>query len=169
MGNLLTKDALLAATDLREEELYLPTLGGSVRVRSLSAAYSNNAVSEASTVENVRGEAIAKFSAAKLEELKVLQGLVDPKLDTVEEARQLSQQVGPAWKLIVEKIDELSGTSSEDVESTNQLFRSSGTSAGRSDEVNGAAGGRAGSDRGVRAGVADGDAGERARTEDEPA
>lgn len=149
---ILTKDALLAASDLREEELYLPSLGGSVRVRTLSAAYSNDAISQASSVENVRGEAVAKFSAAKLEELKVLKGLVEPKLDSLDEVHNWSLQIGPAWKAIVEKIDELSGLSKEAADATDRAFPVGGASSHGPAQSDGSAAGSNGSDQPVSVG-----------------
>lgn len=125
---ILTKDALLQASDLREREVELPSIGGSVRVRGLPAAYSNQAISEAlEMVSGRRGEQTAHVNTEKLEVLQALHGLVEPKLDTVEEARKFAQNCGPAFRKVIEAIDELSGVDKEAVEQTNALFQDGGT------------------------------------------
>ena len=99
----LSKDALLKASDLRTKEIELETIGGSVVVQGLSAAYSNQASSEALEMKTTaRGDQIASVNTAKLETIQVLHGLVEPKLDTIEEAEQFMQNCGPAAKAIVE-------------------------------------------------------------------
>ena len=124
---LLTKDALLGASDLREREVELPSIGGSVRVRGLGAAYSNQATSEAlKLITGARGEQTATVDTAKLEILQVLHGLVDPKLDSFEEAERFMQQCGPAARAIVNMIDELSGVDKEAIEKTNATFQTGG-------------------------------------------
>lgn len=124
---ILTKDALLGATDLVEREIELPTLGGSVRVRSLPAAYSNQAQSEAlEVVTGRRGEQTAHVNTAKLEALQVLHGLIDPKFNSIEEVNTFAQQCGPAWHEIVKAIDEISGLDKEAIERANAMFQSGG-------------------------------------------
>lgn len=150
---ILTKEALLGASDLREREIELPSLGGSVRVRSLSAKYSNQAISDAIEMVNVRGEQIARFSQTKLEELQVLHGLVDPKLETVEEARVFSERVGPAWRQIVSAIDELSGIDKEAIQRANDTFPPGGQVKKGSSKSNGAAGGSGRPDLSARTGA----------------
>jgi hypothetical protein len=60
---ILSKEALLGASDLVEREVELPSIGGSVRVRSLPAAYSNEATSQALEVsQGRRGEQTAKIN-----------------------------------------------------------------------------------------------------------
>lgn len=152
---ILSKDALLGASDLREREIDLTPFGidGSVKVRSLPAAYSNQASSEAlELVTNTRGEQTAKVNTAKLEELQVLHGLIDPQLSSVDEVRAFSQKVGSSWRAIVNAIDELSGVDKEAIERANAMFQL----GGRGKEVpasNGSAGGDGGSDLHARAGV----------------
>ena len=123
----LTKDALLKASDLKTKEVDLETIGGSVVVQGLSAAYSNQASSEALEMKTTaRGEQVASVNTAKLETIQVLHGLVDPKLDTIEEAEQFMRQCGPAAKAIVEAIDELSGLDKEAISEASARFPSSG-------------------------------------------
>lgn len=121
---LLSKDALLSASDLTEKEVELPSIGGSVRVRSLPAAYSNQATSEAlKLVTGARGEQIATVDTSKLEILQVLHGLVEPKLGSIAEAERFAQQCGPAFKEVVRVIDEISGVDKEAIEQAAATFR----------------------------------------------
>lgn len=124
----LSKDALLKASDLRTKEIELETIGGSVVVQGLSAAYSNQASSEALEMKTTaRGEQVASVNTAKLETIQVLHGLVDPKLENLEEAEKFMQNCGPAAKKIVEAIDELSGLDKEALETAQAKFQSGGT------------------------------------------
>ena len=151
---LATKEALLAASDIREREIELPSIGMSVRVRALSAAYSNQALQEAAEMQTTsRGEQVARFSVSRLDELKILHGLVEPKLDSIDEARQLSQQIGPAWKEIIVAIDELSAFDSEAVAKANDSFRAGGQGEKGTPPLNGASAGGDGPDIPARTGA----------------
>jgi hypothetical protein len=131
---LLTKDALLKASDLVEREVELPTIGGSVKVRSLPAAYSNEASSKAlRLISGPRGEQQATIDTAELEVLQALHGLVDPKLNSVEEARTFAQNCGPAFKEVIKVIDEISGVDKEALENAQARFPASTNGAGRDD------------------------------------
>jgi hypothetical protein len=122
-----TKDGLLNASDLVEREVDLDTIGISVLVRSLPAAYSNQATSEAlEVVTGRRGEQSARVNTAKLEQLQVLHGLVDPKMNSLDEVIAFSQRCGPAWRRIVDTIDEISGIDKAAIEKTNATFQSGG-------------------------------------------
>jgi hypothetical protein len=150
----LTKSALLGASDLVTREVVLPSLGDSVTVRSLPAAYSNQAMSEAlEVVTGRRGEQTARVNTQKLEELQVLHGLIDPKLDTVEEVRALSMQIGASWRTIVETIDAISGIDKAAIERAEQTFPAGGEDAGGSELGDGAPTGNGRSDLPVRAGA----------------
>jgi hypothetical protein len=156
---IASKDDLLRASDLVEREVELPSIGMSVRVRSLPAAYSNHAVSEAieTVVEQQRGRQIqtARVNKEKLEALQVLHGLIEPKLATIEEVNLFSQQCGPAWMKVVETIDEISGIDKEAIEKANTLFRPSGSDEDGAHLENGVASGQGsgGPDLHVRTGV----------------
>jgi hypothetical protein len=122
-----TREALLGASDIVERDLELPTLGLTVRVRSLPAAYSNQATSEAlEMITGPRGEQTAHVNTAKLEALQVLHGLVEPKLHSLEEAFAFAQRTGPAWRTVVGAIDEISGIDKEAIERANAMFQSGG-------------------------------------------
>lgn len=122
----LSKSALLEASDLVERDVELPSLNGTVRVRSLPAAYSNQAMQEATQMVTIKGEQTVRINVSKLEALQVLHGLIDPKLDSVEEAEALAAKLGPSWRRIVTTIDEISGVDKEAIEKANTLFQPGG-------------------------------------------
>jgi hypothetical protein len=122
-----SRDALLGASDIIERDVELPSLGLSVRVRSLPAAYSNQATSEAlEMITGPRGEQTAHVNTGKLEALQVLHGLVEPKLGSIDDAYTLAQRTGPAWRKIVEAIDAISGIDKEAIEKANATFQPGG-------------------------------------------
>lgn len=131
----LTREALLGACDLEEVDVDLPSIGGKVRVRSLPAAYSNQAQSEAlEMVTGRRGEQTAHVNTVKLEALQVLHALVEPKLNSIEDANTFAQHVGKAWRVIVDKIDEISGIDKAAIEAAEARFPVGGQGeAGRSE------------------------------------
>lgn len=150
----LSKDALLGASDLEEREVDLPSIGGKVKVRSLPAAYSNQATSEALEMKTTnRGEQIATVNSAKLEVLQVLHGLVEPKLRSLAEAERFAQQCGPAFKDVVRAIDELSGVDKEAIEEANARFQGGGTSQNGAHLGDGDSAGDGGPDLSPRAGA----------------
>ena len=153
MGRL-TKSALLGATDLVEKEVELPTIGVSVVVRWLGAAYGNEAQSKALEMKTIGNTQIATVNTAALEELQVLHGLVDPHLDSVEEVRGFMEKCGPAAKAIVAAIDELSGLDKDAIEAANARFPGGAESAtsGNGDGLHGPATGSGGPAVPVRAG-----------------
>lgn len=127
----LTKNDLVTRSDLVEREVDLPSLGGTVKVRSLPAAYSNQAMTDAQETHiDRRGEQTAKINVRKLEEIKVLHGLIDPKFDNLEEVRSFAENCGAAWNLIVKAIDEISGVDQESVEKINSRFPAGGQGEG---------------------------------------
>lgn len=141
---LLSKESLLKANDLKEKEVELPTIGGSVKVRGLSAAYSNEASSKAlKLISGPRGEQQATVDTAELEIIQVLHGLVEPQLTSIEEARLFAQNCGPAFKDVVKAIDDLSGLDKEAIEKAAATFpASNGSEAEQAVEDPTDAGGR---------------------------
>jgi hypothetical protein len=118
-----SKEALLGASDLREEDVELPSVGLTVKVRSLSAAYSNQASSEALELKTTpKGEQIATVNTAKLEALQALHGLVEPKLASLQEAEVFAQRCGPAFKEVIRVIDDISGVDKDAIEKANATF-----------------------------------------------
>ena len=126
----LSKDALLSASDIRQEEVDLPSIGGSVLVQGLSAAYSNEAQSEALEMVTSGREQIARVNTQKLENLQVLHGFVDPKFDSLAEVEAWMKKNGPAAKTAVAKIDELSGIDKEAIVEAKAKFPGGGEDAG---------------------------------------
>lgn len=121
----MTRDALLSATDLREEDVELPTINGVVRVRALPAAFSSQASSEAiEYTTDANGRQGARINAARMEELQVLNGLVEPKLQSMQEVRIFAKRCGPAFKDVVAAIDKLSGVDKDAIERAEATFPS---------------------------------------------
>jgi len=153
----LTKDALLGANDIRTKEIDLETIGGSVVVQGLSASYSNEAQSEAVEMKQVGRDQVAKVNTVKMEAIQVYHGLVDPKLDSVEEAQRFLERCGPAAVKVVEAIDELSGLDKEAIAEAKAKFPSGGADAAGAVVGDGAPAGGAGPDLPVRDGAGDGE------------
>lgn len=149
-------DGLIAASDLNERDVELPSINMTVRVRGLPASYSNQAVSQAlKLVQGARGEQTSQVDTDTLEQLQVLHGLVAPKPRSINDVKTLATQTGRAFKTIVAAIDELSGVDKEAIEEANAKFQAGGAGSpnGREagDEQPSAGGGR--SDLSARAGV----------------
>lgn len=124
MGRLTSED-LRGASDLREEEVYVETLGGSVVVQGLGAAFSNDAQSQALEMKTIGDTQIASVNTALLEEIQIHHGLKDPSLSR-EEVRGFMERCGPAVRVIANKIDELSGVDKKAIEEATARFPSGG-------------------------------------------
>lgn len=122
-----TKKAWLEGPgDLKEADVEdVPVKGESVRVRGLPAAYSNQATSEALEMKTIGREQIATVNQARLEVLQFAHGCVEPEF-SVKEAEQVAAKFGPAFKKVVNRIDELSGIDKAAIEDANARFPSSG-------------------------------------------
>jgi hypothetical protein len=139
---MLTKEALLGASDLVEREVDLPSIGGKVRVRSLPAAYSNKAISEAlEMVQDARGRQTSRINTERLETLQVQYGLTEPRLNSFEEASTFAQRCGPAFKEVVRVIDEISGVDKEAIEKAAETFPDGGLGTAGVSGSNGSSGG----------------------------
>ena len=127
-----TKDGWLSesAGDLITKEVEdVPVKGESVMVRGLPAAYSNQAASEALELKTVgRGDQIASVNTDKLERLQFQHGVIEPTF-TAEEVDQIAKKFGPAFKKVVEAIDEISGIDKEAIKEANARFQSGGKSS----------------------------------------
>ena len=117
-----SREALLGASDLTEADVELPSVGLTVKVRSLSAAYSNQASSEALELKTEGRQQIATVNTAKLEALQALHGLVEPKLNSLAEAEQFAKNCGPAFKEVIRVIVEISGVDKEAIDKANATF-----------------------------------------------
>ena len=125
------KDAWLSGKgDLKEADVEdVPVKGQSVRVRGLPAAYSNQAQSEALEMKTIGREQIATVNTARLEILQFAHGVIEPEF-SVQEAEQVAQTYGPAFRKVIAKIDELSGVDKEAIEDANARFRVGETGPG---------------------------------------
>lgn len=123
-----SKDAWLSGPgDLAEATVEdVPSKGDSVLVRGLPAAYSNQAQSEALEMKTVGRDQIATVNTAKLEVLQFAHGVVDPKF-SVDEAQAIAEKYGPAFRKVIEKIDELSAMDKEAIVEANARFQGGGT------------------------------------------
>ncbi len=124
----LTAKALTNASDLREEEVEVPTLGGSVLVQGLGAAFSNDAQSQALEMKTVGNTQIASVNTALLEEIQIHHGLKDPQLSR-EEVRGFMEKCGPSVRVIADTIDRLSGVDKKAIEEATARFQSGGERA----------------------------------------
>jgi hypothetical protein len=142
-----TKDAWLQGPgDLKEADVEdVPVKGQSVRVRGLPAAYSNQAQSEALEMKTIGSTQIATVNVAKLETIQFAHGVIEPQF-TLEEAQQVAERFGPAFKKVITKIDQLSGVDPAAKEATAARFQGSGAESPRAGEA-GSNGAPTGSDR----------------------
>jgi len=112
--------------DLKEADVEdVPVKGESVRVRGLPAAYSNKAQSEALEMKTIGNTQIATVNTARLEILQFAYGCVEPSF-SVDEAQQVAERFGPAFKKVIAKIDELSGVDKDAIAETEARFPGSG-------------------------------------------
>jgi hypothetical protein len=118
----LSREQFITASDLETEEVDLPTIGGSVLVTGLSAAYADDARSSAVETVIEGDRQIGKMNVKKLEVLEVFHGLVEPKLKSEIEAEQFLKNCGPAARTLLDKIDELSAIDKEAIAQTAAEF-----------------------------------------------
>lgn len=146
--------------DLKEAEVDdVPSPGKSVKVRGLPAAYSLDAVTDATeTRVDGRGNTTVAVNRSRLEILQFTHGVIDPEF-TEEEARQIAEKFGPAWRKVVDKIDELSALDKEAIDEANRRFPGSPGDPSGEDLGDGAGAGNGGPDVPARAGAGAGDAG----------
>ncbi len=156
-----TKDAwLVGPGDLREADVEdVPQPGYSVRVRGLPAAYSNEAQSTATEVKQTpNGDTVATINTAKLEILQFTHGVIEPTF-TRAEAEVIAKRFGPAFRKVIDTIDELSGIDKKAIEDANARFPVGGASSPGGDVGADAPAGGDGPDLGVRVGAGVGNTG----------
>ena len=124
-----TVDAWLEGPgDLREAVVEdVPVEGESVLVQALAAGYVNEARSEATELKQVGRDQIVTVNAARMEVLQFAHGVIEPKF-TVAQAETISQKYGPAFRKVVDKIDELSDVDKEAITEAEARFPSGGAS-----------------------------------------
>lgn len=131
MGRSNKEAWLSGPSDIREAEVDdVPVPGESVLVRGLPAAYSSQATSEAMELTTgPRGEQRAKVNTVTLERLQFHHGVIEPEF-TLEEAGQIQERFGPAFKKVIDKIDELSGVDKEAITQAEARFPARGVGSG---------------------------------------
>jgi hypothetical protein len=149
-----TKSAWLEGpSDLKEADVKdVPAPGEEVRVRGLPAAFSNQAQSEALEMVQRGREQISKVNTAKLEAIQFAHGVVEPEF-SLEEAERIAERFGPAFRKVIDKIDELSGVDKTAIEEAEARFPTGGESESGGDVGNGTAAGSGRSDVPARAGA----------------
>lgn len=111
--------------DLKTEEIKdVPVKGQSVLVRGLPAAYSAEVSSQMKMTQEGRDQ-VARVDVAAMEVLQFAHGVIEPEFSE-DDARQVAQKYGPAFKKIVAKIDLLSGIDKEAIENAQARFPGSG-------------------------------------------
>lgn len=136
MGRL-TKDAWKESS-LRTKEVEVEELGGSVLIRELPASVSSDLEGLIDLVQ-VGREQRAKVDVGTIERRQFAYGVIDDNgepLFTEEEAGELHQKHGRAFKFVVRAIDELSGIDKKSLEEAEARFPVSGEGSanGRSAE-----------------------------------
>lgn len=127
--------------DLKEAVVEdVPAAGEDVLVRGLPAAFSSEAQSEALELITKGREQVAKVNTATLEAIQFAHGVVEPQF-TLQEAQQIAERFGPAFRKVIEKIDELSGVDKEALTEAEARFQAGGEGEVGSDVGNGATGG----------------------------
>lgn len=122
-----TKEAWLQGSgDLEEADVEdVPVSGQSVRVRALPAAFANDAQSKATELKQVGLDQIVSVDKTKMEALQFSHGVVEPSF-TFDEAMAIAQKYGPAFRKVVDKIDELSAIDKQAIEEANATFPARG-------------------------------------------
>jgi hypothetical protein len=155
-----TKAAWLEGpSDLRTATVEdVPVEGEDVLVRGLPAAFSSEAQSEALELMQKGREQVAKVNTAKLEAIQFAHGVIEPQF-SLEEAVKISERYGPAFRKVIDKIDELSAINKEAIAEAEARFPAGGESEGGGDLGNGTGARDDGSDLPARTGARVGDAG----------
>lgn len=138
--------------DLKEAVVEdVPFPGETVRVRGLPAKYSAEIQGQLKLVQQGR-EQIAKIDVESMERLQFTHGVIDPKF-TEQEAAQIQERFGPAFRKVIAKIDELSGIDKDTIEEVEQRFPDGGSREAGAVVADGDAVRGAGPDLPVRAGA----------------
>ena len=120
---MLTKDQILALpSDIVEEIVDVPEWGGSIRIRSLTAAELAK-VRQASIRFKTNGG--GDFIFAEQEKRQFEYGVVEPKF-TKEEVNVLFHRSAAAWRRVMDALDRISGTSDQDRREAEAAFPAGG-------------------------------------------
>lgn len=124
MSRSTKNDWLEGPTDLEERDVEdVPVKGKSVRVRALPAKAANEAQTKATEVKATPdGGAMVTVNKARMEVIQLAAGAVDPQF-TEEEAEQISGRFGPAFRKLIDTIDELSAIDKDSIEKAEARFQ----------------------------------------------
>lgn len=115
MANLLSRDAILGASDIKSEDVHVPEWGGTVRVKGLTAAQRD--VFESQLV-SMRGKDVNLNMSgvrAKIASMAIV-GEDGSKLFTEADVKALGEKSGAALDRVFEVVTRLSGIGENDVE-----------------------------------------------------
>lgn len=115
MVTLLTRDAILGASDIKTEDVKVPEWGGVVRVKGLTAAQRDVFESQAMTM---RGKDVS-VNMAGIRALMASMAIIGDDgapLFTKKDVDALGEKSGAALDRVFEAVTRLSGLSDDDVE-----------------------------------------------------
>lgn len=123
----LSKEAW-AKPSLKTKEVEVEELGGSVLVRELPASFSAD-INQHIQLKQIGREQISSVDLKTMERLKFAHGVVDDAGNQVfseDEAGEIAENHGRAFKVVLEAIDELSEINAEGIEAEEARFPGSG-------------------------------------------
>jgi hypothetical protein len=123
----------------------------SVRVRGLSAKYAADMQGQIKISTQGRQQ-VAEVDAAAMELVQFVHGVIEPQF-TETEAKQVQERFGPAFKKVIEKIDELSEIDKDSIEKAKATFPAGDGSKAGPDVGDGTSNGSSGPDVPARAGA----------------
>lgn len=121
MANLLSRDAILSASDIKSQDVKVPEWGGIVRVKGLTAAQRDKVEA---TMLSMKTSAKAQdvnvgFNMSGVRALIASMGIVDEndnRLFTEKDVKALGEKSGAALDRVYTAITDLSEFSDEDIE-----------------------------------------------------
>lgn len=106
-------------SDLIEMELEVPGLGDAVTIRALSAGQHATIQNESMTM---KGDTM-RFDSHRRQVLTFMYGVIEPGDFSEEEINVIAHKFGPAFKLVVDAISEISQSSEEAMARVRARFR----------------------------------------------
>lgn len=126
----LKKSAWNSAS-LKQKEIEVPALGGSVLIRELPAKYSAE-LNQLYSMKTSGGESSASVDLVTQERLKFAYGVINDdgtSMFTQDEVAEIAKKHGSAFSVVIEAIDELSKTTPKETADQVERFPASGGSA----------------------------------------
>lgn len=105
--------------DLFEMDIEIPAINDTVKIRSLSAGQHARIQNESMTV---KGD-VMRFDNHRRQILTFLEGVVEPSDFSEDEINVIAHKYGPAFKLVVDAISEISESSEKAMERVRARFR----------------------------------------------